>query len=79
MEINGGFSTQRVIKDNGQERRKCHATGNQKETGKEARESAHRQGQLQHLRLAHPPTEGRVENIIPSFISPYGGKHGMQN
>lgn len=65
MKIHGGFLTQRVIKDNRQERRKCHATGNQKETGKEARESAHRQGQLQHLRLARPPTEGRVEKYSP--------------
>lgn len=38
---------------------KCYAAGNQKEAGKKARESAHRQGQLQYLRLARPPTEGR--------------------
>jgi hypothetical protein len=44
MEIHGGFSAQRVIETIGKERRKCHATGNQKETGKEASESAHRQG-----------------------------------
>jgi len=77
MEIHGRFSTQGVIKTIGKERRKCHATGNQKETGKEACESAYRQGQLQHLRLVHPPTEGRVEKTLPSFH--LGGKHGMQN
>jgi len=59
------FQLKKVIKTIGKERRKCHATGNQKETGKEARESAHRQGQLQHLRLARPPTEGRVEKYSP--------------
>jgi len=59
------FLPKEQLKNNGQERRKCHATGNQKETGKEARESAHRQGQLQHLRLARPPTEGRVEKYSP--------------
>jgi hypothetical protein len=68
MEIHGGFLAQRVIKATDKERRKCHATGNQKETGKETRESAHRQGQLQHLRLARPPTEGRVKKLSPHFI-----------
>jgi len=68
MKIHDGFSTQRVIKDNRQKGRKCHATGNQKETGKEARESAHWQGQLQHLRLARPPPEGRVKKLSPLFI-----------
>jgi len=65
MEIHGGFSTQAVIKTIGKERRKCHATGNQKETGKEARESAYRQGQLQYLRLTRPSTEGRVAKYSP--------------
>ena len=59
------FQPKEYLKDNGQERRKSHATGNQKETEKEARESAYRQGQLQHLRLARPPTEGRVEKYPP--------------
>jgi len=68
MEIHGGFSAQRVIKAIDKERRKCHATGNQKETGKETRESTHRQGQLRHLQLARSPTEGRVEKYSP-FIS----------
>ncbi len=67
MKIHGGFSTQRVAEDNRQKRRKNYAIENQKETGKEARESTHRQGQLQHLRLARPPTEGRIENIFPSL------------
>ena len=77
MEIHGGFPAQRVIKTIGKERRKGHATGSQKETGKEVCESAHWQGQLQYLRLARPPAEGRVEKTLSSCH--LGGKYGMQN
>lgn len=77
MEIYGRFPTQKVIRYNRQKRRKCHATGNQKKTGQKARKSAHRQGQLQYLRLVDSPTEGRVEKLSPHFTQ--GVKNGMQN
>lgn len=37
---------------------KTYATGNQKKSGEEARQSAHRQRQLQHLRLAIRQNKG---------------------
>lgn len=69
------ISAQRVISGIGKKGGKVHATGNQKETGKEARESAHRQGQLQYLRLVRSPTEGRVKRTLPLIYS--GGEYGM--
>lgn len=76
MEIPDGFSAQRAIKTVGKERRKCHAAGNQKETGKETRESAHWQGQLQYLRLS--PSVNRGEGFKKTLLSSHlGGKYGM--
>jgi|GEM_PF-4227083 len=76
MKIHGGFSAQKVFEDNRQERRKCHAIGNQKgtekETRKKARESAHRQGQLLYMRLVfslsfHQPREELKNSPLISF------------
>ncbi len=74
MRIYVRFSTQKVIKNNRQKRRKRHETGNQKNRQK-AHKSAHRQGQLQHLRLV--VLQPRGGKTPPHFTQ--GVKHGMQN